>query len=109
LLVDSLAALKQISDNASDEIIDLIACGSTITHLINLHVTYFSNLNIHSSLSRIFANMLSSSSLQVTANLMFQGILDRLHADMNTEIPTLVHEACWASSNITADSSDNVK
>jgi hypothetical protein len=53
--------------------------------------------------------MLSSSSLQVTANLMFQGILDRLHADMNTEIPTLVHEACWASSNITADSSDNVK
>ena len=62
----------------------MIAAGSTITHLISLHINSFNNISIHVNVSRILNNMLASSNIEVIGKLMLNGILDRLHADINT-------------------------
>lgn len=54
-------------------------------------------------------DFLASIENEIIAKLMFCGILDRLHADMNTENNPLVKEALWGASNIAAHSSEYVK
>ena len=100
---DALATLKSLSDNADDRILTLIGCGDMPSCLINLHAQYFGDLQIHMLVLRILANLMTTSKKDVVQKLIFHGVLDRLHADMQQTNFELVCEACWSCGNLACD------
>lgn len=87
----------------------LVSAGNSIELLVELHVKHFNELDVHVQISRILANIATTSNPITIESLMFHHYLERLHADMNLGTNDMIAEAVWAVSNLVADSPDNCK
>lgn len=100
-----LSAMKNITDNASDDILLIVGAGPAIERFIELHIKHFNEMDVHINLSRILANLCASSDSTILERLVYYGIFERLYADMILGTKDMGTEALWALSNIVADSS----
>jgi hypothetical protein len=78
----SLRTLSYLTDNAEDCDLSLVACGTLPSKILQMHVQYFGDPELSSFLSRLIYNLLSSSQREIVQNLVFYGVMDRIHADL---------------------------
>lgn len=64
-LRNSVHALKELTDNADDSDLSLIACGTFPCSILQMHVQYYSEPDLNIMLSRIINNLLSTCRIEV--------------------------------------------